>query len=213
MSDSRTWQRVGPALAARGYRAVAVDLRGHGASGRADDYSPEAYAGDVVETATGLGGVDLAIGHSLGGLALAHAVDALRPAKAVYVDPAWRVGSPAQGPNPAAFVSYADTATAEGVAAANPRWSAEDVEIELATLRLWDRRTASGLPAEPTVWLPGKAAAPSLVILPDSRSMISPSDVEVLKDRGFELRAVAGVGHTVHRDDLEGFLAALDGWI
>jgi pimeloyl-ACP methyl ester carboxylesterase len=31
-SSSRTWWRVGPALAARGYRVLAVDLRGHGAS-------------------------------------------------------------------------------------------------------------------------------------------------------------------------------------
>lgn len=35
MADHRTWRRVGPALSERGYRVVAVDLRGHGASGRA----------------------------------------------------------------------------------------------------------------------------------------------------------------------------------
>ncbi|GAA3272619.1 hypothetical protein GCM10010493_57940 [Streptomyces lavendulae subsp. grasserius] len=48
MSDHRTWRRVGPALAGRGYRVVAVDLRGHGASGRGE-YSPELFADDLVE--------------------------------------------------------------------------------------------------------------------------------------------------------------------
>ncbi|MGH2816717.1 MAG: alpha/beta hydrolase, partial [Actinomycetota bacterium] len=33
-SSSRTWWRVGPALAERGFRVLAVDLRGHGASPR-----------------------------------------------------------------------------------------------------------------------------------------------------------------------------------
>lgn len=36
MSDSRTWRRVGPALAERGYRVLAVDLRGHGRSPRGE---------------------------------------------------------------------------------------------------------------------------------------------------------------------------------
>ncbi len=35
-SSSRTWWRVAPALAGRGFRVLAVDLRGHGASARAE---------------------------------------------------------------------------------------------------------------------------------------------------------------------------------
>jgi pimeloyl-ACP methyl ester carboxylesterase len=88
-SSSRTWWRVGPALARRGFRVLAVDLRGHGAS-------PLPVAGlvaadlaaDVAETvaadAAGVAGapgasasrrgpaavppVDLLVGHSLGAL-------------------------------------------------------------------------------------------------------------------------------------------------
>lgn len=50
MSDHRSWRSVGPALAGRGYRVIAVDLRGHGASPRGegaapvDRYGPEHYA-------------------------------------------------------------------------------------------------------------------------------------------------------------------------
>ncbi|MEX3099544.1 alpha/beta fold hydrolase [Streptomyces sp. ST1020] len=86
MSDHRTWHRVGPALAAQGYRVIAVDLRGHGASPRGP-YSAESWADDLTETLPP--GLDLALGHSLGAMALALAVERLTPARAVYADPAW----------------------------------------------------------------------------------------------------------------------------
>jgi pimeloyl-ACP methyl ester carboxylesterase len=193
---------------------TAVDLRGHGASERAEHYAPADYAADVVETAKEFGAIDLAIGHSLGGLALAYAVEELRPAKAVYVDPAWRIGSRAEGFDAAGtFVAFADTATAETVSSANPAWSAEDIEIELATLRVWDRETARKLPGSAaTVGPPQQAVVPSLILLPDSGSLITCQDIEALAGRGFEIRTVPGVGHTMHRDDLEAVLAALDGW-
>jgi pimeloyl-ACP methyl ester carboxylesterase len=94
-SSSRTWWRVGPALAERGFRVLAVDLRGHGASPRqVAGLAAADLAADVAETvaeraaASGLGGpgaegggagaspgagaagtvVDLLVGHSLGAL-------------------------------------------------------------------------------------------------------------------------------------------------
>jgi pimeloyl-ACP methyl ester carboxylesterase len=215
MSDSRTWRRVGPALAERGYRVIAVDLRGHGASGRAATYAPSDYAADVVETVNELipGGVDLAIGHSLGGLTLAYAVDALRPAKAVYVDPAWNIGA-AAGIDPAMFAQFAATATAESIAAMNPKWEQADIEVELETLSVWDPQTALYLSTiTDTVRLPEAAVAPSLVVLADNSFLIGAPEAEALEQRGFEVRTVPGAGHTVHRDDFEGFTNALDGWI
>ncbi|HEX8133861.1 MAG TPA: alpha/beta hydrolase [Actinomycetes bacterium] len=91
-SSSRTWWRVGPALARRGFRVLAVDLRGHGASSRpvaglvAADLAAD--VAETVEDATGAAGspgpapaagvsgpapaaappVDLLVGHSLGAL-------------------------------------------------------------------------------------------------------------------------------------------------
>jgi pimeloyl-ACP methyl ester carboxylesterase len=225
MSDSRTWRRVGPALAERGYRVVGVDLRGHGASERADEYANEAYGADIVETLDGLGGVDVAIGHSLGARAVLYAVEAgWRPPKAVYVDPAWRIARPGEGSDGTSFVDFADHATREQIAEMCPRWEPEDVEIELATLALWDRQTALQLPKHNAAALesgragdgtgfPLDAKVRSLIMLADDSQLVTAQDAETLRGRGFELRTVPGAGHTVHRDDFEGFMAALDGWI
>lgn len=83
MADHRTWRRVGPALAERGYRVIAVDLRGHGRSGRAagpEEYRPEDHADDLVETLPA--GAEVAVGHSLGGLVLARALGRLASRRA-----------------------------------------------------------------------------------------------------------------------------------
>ncbi|WP_034272209.1 alpha/beta fold hydrolase [Actinospica robiniae] len=213
LSDGRTWRLVGPALAERGYRVVAVDLRGHGASAHVEDYSPAAYAADLVETVDDLAERPaLAIGHSLGGLALALAVDGLRPERAVYVDPAWRWASLEEF-DPGVFVRFADNATAESVSAANPRWAPEDVEVELATLACWDRRTADALyPLAGRAAHPASAVVPSLIMLADDSYMLTADEAATMRERGFEVRVVPGAGHTVHRDDLDGFMTALDGW-
>ncbi|WP_377271227.1 alpha/beta fold hydrolase [Peterkaempfera sp. SMS 1(5)a] len=254
MSDHRTWHRLGPLLADRGYRVIAVDLRGHGLSRRGDDaaaeaataaataagagtedrtetdavagpgpgperpgsapgdrYRPEHLAQDLVDTLPS--GAELALGHSLGGLALSLAVDRLRPRRAVYSDPAWCVRGPGRGLDPAGF-SWFRSAAREQIAALNPRWDSQDVDIELATLALWDPTTGAGLShlaGHPL--LPERPVVPSLVQLADPSFLVGPKDASELRLRGFEVRTVAGAGHTIHRDDFEGFMSSLDGWI
>jgi pimeloyl-ACP methyl ester carboxylesterase len=90
-ADHQNWYRVGPALAERGYRVIAPDLRGHGASPRGA-YSPELWAADLVESLPK--NADLAIGHSLAGMALALAAKELAVRRAIYVDPTWKNGEP-----------------------------------------------------------------------------------------------------------------------
>lgn len=70
-ASSRTWWRVGPWFARNGWRAVAVDLRGLGASPRMRGERLEDLAADVHETvfeAPGADGADVLLGHSLGAL-------------------------------------------------------------------------------------------------------------------------------------------------
>ncbi|MFC7922976.1 alpha/beta fold hydrolase [Streptomyces cinereoruber] len=214
MADHRTWRRVGPALAERGYLVVAVDLRGHGESGRGagpEEYRPEDYADDLLETVPD--GLDLAVGHSLGALVLSRAVERLKPARAVYSDPAWQLRSGPAGYRAELFVR-AKELNREMVRGLNPSWSEEDVEDEMAAVRVWDERTAYGLTplAGIDLW-PVRPVVPSLVTLADPSLLVPPASARMLAERGFEVRTVAGTGHTVHRDDFDGFMSALDGWV
>ncbi|MEV5277026.1 alpha/beta fold hydrolase [Streptomyces sp. NPDC051994] len=210
MADHRTWRKVGPALAERGYRVIAVDLRGHGASGRGE-YTADLFADDLVETLPT--GAELAIGHSLGGLSLSLAAERLRPARAVYSDPAWHLNSLQESVSPELFVQF-KSVTRAMVAALNPRWEAEDVDVELEALKVWDENTARGL-AEifGSDRAPARAVVPSLVQFADASFLYEAAEAARLTARGFEVRTVKGAGHTIHRDDFEGFMASLDGWI
>ncbi|MEU8892747.1 alpha/beta fold hydrolase [Streptomyces sp. NPDC048442] len=210
MADHRAWRTVGPALAGKGYRVIAVDLRGHGLSGRADSYTPEDFADDLVETLPA--GAELAVGHSLGGLVLSLAVDRLRPARAVYSDPAWHLELPG-GAGPEVFAQF-KSLPRQHIAGLNPRWDEADVDIEVATLALWDEASALGLAGlRDRDLLPAKPVVPSLVQLADPSMLINEERAELLRGRGFDVRTVKGAGHTIQRDDFDGFMSSLDGWI
>ncbi|MGX1270045.1 alpha/beta fold hydrolase [Streptomyces phaeoluteigriseus] len=103
MTDHRTWHELAPVLTGRGYRVLAVDLRGHGASARGA-YAPALFAEDLLDTLPRH--PELALGHSLGALALALAVEELAPARAVYSEPAWRLSGSEGGLDPAFFTLF-----------------------------------------------------------------------------------------------------------
>jgi pimeloyl-ACP methyl ester carboxylesterase len=71
-----SWGTTLAALAARGWRAYSVDLRGHGESAWAadSDYGLDAFAGDVRAVATALGRPAALVGASLGGVSSLAAV-------------------------------------------------------------------------------------------------------------------------------------------
>ncbi|MET8770833.1 alpha/beta hydrolase [Streptomyces sp. NPDC004658] len=209
MSDHRTWHRVAPVLAGKGYRVIGVDLRGHGASGRGE-YSPETWAGDLVDTLPER--PELAIGHSLGAMALAGAVERLAPTRAVYCDPAWDMRRKLV--EASAYFAVFKSANRAMIRSLNPRWDEADVDVELATLADWDPATARVLPDIYAVGrTPERPVVPSLVVLAGTGEFLRPGLDEELVRRGFEVRTVEGAGHCVYRDDFDGFMGALDGWI
>ena len=67
-AHSRWWDHIAPLLAER-RRVVALDLSGHGDSGRRPEYSMSGWAEDViaVAAASGAGPAPILIGHSMGG--------------------------------------------------------------------------------------------------------------------------------------------------
>ena len=66
-----SWQRTGIRLAEHGWRACAVDARGHGDSEWAadGDYTTEAYARDLVSMVDSIGEAPVLVGASMGGMA------------------------------------------------------------------------------------------------------------------------------------------------
>ncbi|MFD5872677.1 alpha/beta fold hydrolase [Streptomyces sp. NPDC060322] len=204
MTDSGTWNRVAPAVADRGYRLIAVDLRGHGASGHSETYTPEVLAADLLETLPP--DPDLAIGHSLGSAALLLAMPRLRCARAVHCDPAW-----VRRPRDLAALRAVKHATWHELRTAHPRWHDDDITAELRALATWDPESVAALAHLPG--LPTTPAAPSLVLLADPSERIPPVAAATLRRSGWYTRTVDGAGHTVHRDDPAGFLQGLSGWL
>jgi len=229
-SSSRTWWRVGPALAGRGFRVLAVDLRGHGASPRAAAGLAVAdLADDVAETVAGTAGgpVDLLVGHSLGALVALELVGR-HPGLArrlVVEDPPGAASVDWAG---LAAGIEADTARAvtdpEGLgrdlAAANPAWPPGEAERRVADLADCDGRAIAGAVRPGVAFdLPALLAAARLPILLLLAEEALGSNLTGL-DRKAAVEAVADgatrvlpAGHSLHREALDAWLAALDSWL
>jgi pimeloyl-ACP methyl ester carboxylesterase len=213
-SSSRTWHRLGPTLAERGYRVVAVDLAGHGESPRSLSYSLAQLVRGIADSVPLK--PELAIGHSLGGLTLSRLVRRLQPERAVYIDPAFlgtRLPWWQRAGAPMLFHSLLNR-RAEAVARSNPRWQRDDVEIEVSDYRAFDRRffRRFGDGRAMPLSAPDRMTVPSMMMLADRSRLVSEPMAERMRRLGFDVRVVPGAGHTVHRDDFGGFLRALNGW-
>ncbi|MEU0256609.1 alpha/beta hydrolase [Streptomyces sp. NPDC006184] len=209
MSSADTWRRVAPLLTARGYRVIMPDLRGHGDSPHADEYTPELLAADLVESVPA--GVDVALAHSFGAPVLALALPGLRPARVVYSDPAWRLGARSVD-EVREFAQATKSATAESIRRLCPRWLPEDIEAELAGYARWDVRAIEWLQSDRDL-IPARAEVPSLVQGAGDHHLVPDELAERLRERGFEVVYVPDTGHCIHRDDVDGFLKSLDGWL
>lgn len=231
--SSRNWSSTMRRLTAA--RCFALDLRNHGDSPRAEDMGYEALAGDVVETADALGlGSFCLMGHSLGGK-VAMRLACRQPQRVdrlVVLDIAPRRYEPetryldAMLGVPAATLEGGDraaveTALEEGV---------PDRDTRLFLMTNLERAPGDGGPAglrwrlplrDLRAALPGIASSP---LEPEDRYE-GPADFVVGGDSDYVGRAdrvvierhfaqarihrLEGVGHNVHVEDAERFLALL----
>jgi pimeloyl-ACP methyl ester carboxylesterase len=215
MSDSRAWHRVTGELEEHGFRVIAVDLAGHGRSPRSERYSPAAWADDVVETLTPLldGAPDIVMGHSLGGLVASIVADRLAPRAAIYIDPAFSFPKGLRGLAFKLFFALAPRPRRSALVKMNPKWHADDVEIELATLRDWDKRTILGFSDTSRLVPPVSLVAPSLVVLAEKSLLITEQVAAGLRGQGMTVKTLAGTGHTVFRDDHANFMDTVFDWL
>lgn len=217
-SSAASWVRVGPALAAWGYYVVAPELRGHGESPKADGhYSLDEMVGDLPES------VPLAptllLGHSFGGVMaiLATQRGLLNPSYLALEDPVLHF---ADRQLPARLLKNDEAnlpRDVEGTLGANPKWQPVDAEGKVASLRAinWDHMRqvfSENAPWDLRITVREVARmVPTRLLLPESSFYVPPQDAADLEPAlgpGSVVR-VAGAGHSIHRDDLEAFLAAI----
>jgi len=202
--------RFGVALADAGWRAEAVDLRGHGTAPRALEYSIDAYASDLRMTRPSDGlGWDLVVAHSLGGAAatVTAAADSGWTRRLVLIDPAIHLK-----PRDREIVresqerSFADP-TREAVRAEHPHWHEHDVELKALSAQQASRWAVEQTSVQNPSWDVRDAAArltvPTHVIGSDPTvySIFTGSLArEVLVNPAIRMSVIAGAGHSPHRD-------------
>jgi pimeloyl-ACP methyl ester carboxylesterase len=215
MSDSRAWHRVTAELERRDFRVLAVDLAGHGRSPRSRRYSPAGWADDVVETLGPLlsSPPDLVMGHSLGALVASLVADRLSPRTAVYIDPAFAFPRGPLGVVFKVMFFLSPRPRRSILVRMNPKWDAADVDIELAGLRDWDRRTLLGFADTRPLVPPATVMFPSLVVLAEKSLLITAPVAAALRKLGMTVETVPGTGHAVFRDEPARFARLLGRWL
>ncbi|MGQ0608272.1 MAG: alpha/beta fold hydrolase [Chloroflexota bacterium] len=225
----QTWWRVGPALAERGWRVIAVDLRGHGTSPPIGGVATvEMLASDVAATIETLAvaPVDLMLAHSLGAavsMELAHRQPDLAR-RWVLEDP--------PGQTRADDVEFQTTLEREVLAARsapeseierelseNPAWLEEDARQDIEGKAACDLegilaslRANTGVRA---VELAPRIEAPALYLIADQeRSVLGAERARLIGSLPPTATAAEfDSGHTIHRDRFDAYMATLHRWL
>ncbi len=209
----------GALLAERGYRVLAPDMRGHGESARGDgDFSTASLLADIaasVPTAP-----DVLIGHSFGGYLAQAGVLAgvFQPRALLLEDP---VSHFADKQSPQEMLAWDEANLPhdiEGLMRLNPKWSRRDAAWKLLSLEQIDFADARAAFAGNAPWDLRPHAAeisrrqPTVWILPKTSRFIPTVDQERLRQDVGDASVVVldHVGHSVHRDDVEAFVGALE---
>lgn len=225
---SRTWWRLGPELASRGWRVIGLDLRGHGDSPPMDGtVSAVDLAADVEVTLEHLGTlpVDLVVAHSLGAAVVmevaARRADLVR--RMILEDP--------PGQTRADDAEFQATLEREVLAARrdpeaevrrelaeNPDWLEEDARQDVEGRARCDvdgilasLRANTGVR---TIELSRRLGVPALYLVADAaRSVLGARRDELLAALPAQARAIEfASGHTIHRDRFDDYLAAVVEW-
>jgi pimeloyl-ACP methyl ester carboxylesterase len=228
-ASTRTWWRVGPWFAENGWRAVAVDLRSHGASPAMQgdeelgDLAADVY-GTVLEEA---GTADVLLGHSLGALVVLKLCEG-------YGEPARRlVLEDPPGSESTDFADVARQLQASAVLARgspeeavrstlieNPALTEEDARNSVAGLLDCDADTVAGFLRDglryelaemvrtvsiPTLLVLGGEERGSVLIAPERQAVAGSLRRGTVEE--FD------AGHGIHRDDFEGYATLLGTWL
>lgn len=214
LSSSECWWEIGPALAGRGYRVVAVDLPGHGLSPAAPDAGLDDFVEALVRSVPAA--PDLAVGHSMGAFVLASALERIAPRRVVYVDTPFGPSRLDVDPPTltAVYTKAKARRTLDALDRQEPGWRQRDREVEARAAGQFDVATSVSLFAS----VAGRefappAGVPSLMVRPEPSRFVPPEAVETLSGQGVEVRSVEGAGHLTWYGHHDAFMAAVDGWL
>jgi pimeloyl-ACP methyl ester carboxylesterase len=211
-----TWKPLVDLADATGrFTVTTVDLRGHGQSERSKRYRVSDLADDVVETLPR--GLDAVVGHSLGGSVLWKAVSRLRPDRAVYLDPGFRLGLPNAGLGAKLFWAVPGVALLS-IALQSRR--VVEPDFAPAEQRLIDDARAAAdrrlvLPIMEDVarlgFVPAKPAVPSTLLLSgDAAEVVPPALEKQLVALGWKATHVPELTHSMWLADAPGTWRALE---
>lgn len=214
-SNAALWWRVGPAMAELGYHVTAVDLRGHGQSPAAADYSIQAYAADLLSMGDDW---DVVLGHSLGAAA---SLIALRDnptwSKRLILEDPWLIAAPRELALEWLLADHDDEPSFDRVRADNPTWSDEDVRLKVESIRQADPNVIQGtIDDNLNLNLVGDVAALVIATLlvgadPDLRPLVPPALGDSLADMNENITfvVIANGSHSLHRDEFDPFVSAI----
>jgi pimeloyl-ACP methyl ester carboxylesterase len=191
-SSGATWWEIAAGI--RNATVSAPDLRGHGESPRADDYSAAAYASDLGS------GWDLVIGHSLGGLIAVHAAahDRGFAKRLILLDPVLDLDD-FDGVTRANVDEARNPPSAQQIASENPHWHPEHARLKALAARLADPDAVERTMHDNAPWahspLADALTVPALVFAgPMCAATLGAGNPHI------STRTVPGTGHSLHRD-------------
>lgn len=221
-SSAATMWQLGEGLAAAGWSATAVDLRGHGSAPRTSTYRIADLAADLLGTRPvdpahdDDGAWDAVLGHSIGGAAaiVAAAIAPHWARRLVLLDPAVRADAELRQTILTNQLTAHDGATVESVAHANPLWHPATVELRVEAVRQASRFALEHAVLDNPEWDVSREAeqiaVPTLVIAGAAElgGMFAGDHGDALLAANPNLRAVTvDAGHNAHRDLPEVVLA------
>jgi pimeloyl-ACP methyl ester carboxylesterase len=201
-----TWQELAEMMAERyNYSVILVDLRGHGGSSHMKSYLIREFAQDLKDTLPK--GLDILMGHGLGGRIAAEAAAHLQPKQLICLDPATRMSTifkmalihlfPTFLRNAFGIVPKGvSTKTRRRISVAINKW---DIGMIKALLSEGVRRDFRAL--TPTM--------PSTVVLADRSFAVSKEKEHDLELVGWKIRHKTGFTHEMHLQNPEVTLSSI----
>jgi pimeloyl-ACP methyl ester carboxylesterase len=191
-SSGATWWEIGERI--ENATVIAPDLRGHGESPRADNYSAAGYAEDLGT------GWDLVLGHSLGGLIAVHAAasDPAFAKRLILLDPVLDLDD-FDGVTKANVDEATNPPTARQIAEENPHWHPDHARLKALAAEQADPDAVERTMHDNAPWahapLANALTVPTLIF---AGPMCSPTVGEA--NPHVQTRQASGTGHSLHRD-------------